>query len=158
MKKFLMTVIICTFVVLLFSATAKTQNPVNQNPIIGTWKTIDDEGPNKGKASSHIEIFEKNGVYFGKITKLLLKPQDTLCDKCKDDLKDKPVVGLINVQNMKKTGNVDEEFGAEYADGTIMDPENGKTYKCKMWVKDDVLTVRGYVAFVYRTQKWHRLK
>jgi len=153
MKKILMGGMILLFVVVFFTIDVHAQST-----IVGTWKTVSDEGADKGKDKSYIEIFEKGGAYFGKITKLLLKPQDTLCDKCKDDLKDKPVVGIVNVQNMKKTGNVDEEFGAEYADGTIMDPENGKTYKCKMWVKDDVLTVRGYVAFVYRTQKWHRLK
>jgi hypothetical protein len=85
MKKFLVTVIICTFVVILFSVTAKAQNPIIHSPIIGTWKTIDDEGPNKGKASSYIEIYEMNGVLFGKITKLLIDPPDTVCDKCKGD-------------------------------------------------------------------------
>ena len=60
MRKILVTVIICIGVVLLFSVTAKTQSPVStQSPLIGTWKTIDDEGPNKGKESSYIEIFEK---------------------------------------------------------------------------------------------------
>ena len=153
MKKILMGGMILLFVVVFFNVDVNAEST-----IVATWKTVSDEGADKGKDKSYIEIFEKGGAYFGKITKLLLKPQDTLCDKCKDDLKDKPVVGIINVQNMKKTGNMDEEFGAEYADGTIMDPENGKTYKCKMWVKDDVLTVRGYVAFVYRTQKWYRVK
>jgi uncharacterized protein (DUF2147 family) len=153
MKKILAGLIIFLFVIVFF-----TVNVNAQNNIIGTWKTVSDEGADKGKDKSYIEIFEKGGAYFGKITRLLLKPQDTLCDKCKGDLKDKPVVGLVNVQNMRKTGSMDGELGAEYADGTIMDPESGKTYKCKMWVKDDVLTVRGYIAFVYRTQKWHKLK
>ena len=47
---------------------------------------------------------------------------------------------------------------AKYAGGTIMDPDNGKTYKCKMWVKGDVLTSRGYIGFLYRTQQWFRVK
>ena len=153
MKKILVGVIIFMFVVVFFSATVKAESA-----FIGTWKTIADEGPDKGKAKAHIEIFEKNGVYFGKIIKLLLKPQDSICDKCEGNLKNKPVVGMINMQDMKKTGNVDEEFGEEYAGGTIMDPENGKTYKCKMWVKGDVLTTRGYIGFFYRTGQWLRLK
>ena len=88
----------------------------------------------------------------------MLKPQDTLCDKCEGDLKNKPVVGMIFLQDMKKSGKLDEELGDEYAGGTIMDPDNGKTYKCKIWVKDDLLTLRGYVSFLYRTQQWFRLK
>ena len=153
MKNFMTGVIIFMFVVSFFS-----MNVHAQGNIVGTWKTVSDEGADKGKDKSYIEIFEQSGAYFGKITKLLLKPQDTICEKCKDDLKGKPVVGIVNVQNMKKSGDVDDEFGEEYAGGTIMDPESGKTYKCKMWVKGDVLTVRGYVAIAYRTQKWYRLK
>ena len=161
MKKILVTVIICSFVVLLFSVTARTQSPVNtQSPLIGTWKTIDDEGPNKGKASSHIEIFEKNGVYFGKITKLLIDPPDKVCDKCPGDLKNKPLIGMIIVKDMKKTGNVDKKLGEEFTGGTILDPDSGDIYKCKMWVKDDVITARGFIGISLfgRSQEWQRAK
>jgi len=161
MKKILVTVIICSFVVLLFSVTARTQSSVNsQSPLIGTWKTIDDEGPNKGKASSHIEIFEKNGVYFGKITKLLIDPPDKVCDKCPGDLKNKPLIGMIIVKDMKKTGNVDKKLGEEFTGGTILDPDSGDIYKCKMWVKDDVITARGFIGISLfgRSQEWQRAK
>ncbi|HPP88846.1 MAG TPA: DUF2147 domain-containing protein, partial [bacterium] len=106
----------------------------------------------------YVEIYEKDGAFFGKIAKLLLKPQDTLCEKCEGDLKNKPLIGLEIIKNMKKTGSVDAEMGEEYAGGTVMDPDNGKTYKCKIWVKDDTLTLRGYIGFLYRTQKWFRVK
>ena len=161
MKKILVTVIICSFVVLLFSVTARTQSSVNsQSPLIGTWKTIDDEGPNKGKASSHIEIFEKSGVYFGKITKLLIDPPDKVCDKCPGDLKNKPLIGMIIVKDMKKTGNVDKKLGEEFTGGTILDPDSGDIYKCKMWVKDDVITARGFIGISLfgRSQEWQRAK
>jgi uncharacterized protein (DUF2147 family) len=59
---------------------------------------------------------------------------------------------------MKKSGDMDEQIGDEYAGGTIMDPDNGKTYKCKLWLKSDVLTVRGYIGFFHRTQQWFRVK
>ncbi|OGP67278.1 MAG: hypothetical protein A2W27_07170 [Deltaproteobacteria bacterium RBG_16_44_11] len=153
MKKYLMFISICVFAVVLFGGTVKAENEIT-----GIWKTVSDEGSDKGKAKSHVEIFEKDGAYIGKVIKLLLKPQDTLCDKCKGDLKNKPVVGMIFLQDMKKTGKLDEELGEEYAGGTIMDPDNGKTYKCKMWVKGDVLTSRGYIGFLYRTQQWFRVK
>jgi uncharacterized protein (DUF2147 family) len=161
MKKKLVTVIIFTFVVVLFSVNANAQSPVNtQSPILGTWKTIDDEGPNKGKASSYIEIFEKNGVYSGKITKLLIDPPDKVCDKCKGDLKKKPLIGMIILKDMKKTGNVDKEAGPEYAGGTILDPDSGDIYKCKIWVKDDVITARGFIGISLfgRSQEWQRVK
>jgi uncharacterized protein (DUF2147 family) len=128
-----------------------------QGVLTGTWKTIADEGEDKGKAKSHLEIFEKDGAYFARISKLLLEPQDKVCDKCPGDLKGKPLVGMVIMSDMKKTGNVDSDFGEEYAGGKIMDPENGKSYRCKIWVKGDILTVRGYLAIFHRTQNWFRV-
>ena len=78
---------------------------------------------NKGKASSYIEIFENNGVYSGKITKLLIDPPDKVCNKCTGDLKNKPLIGMIILKDMKKTGNADKELGYEYTGGTILDPD-----------------------------------
>jgi len=153
MRKYFVVIAVMAFVTVFFSANVNAQGSV-----VGTWKTISDEGADKGKDKSHVEIFEKDGAFFGKVVKLLLKPQDTICTNCKDDLKDKPVVGMTILQNMKKTGKVDEDFGEEYAGGTIMDPENGKTFKCKLWVKGDTITLRGYISLAYRTQKWHRVK
>jgi uncharacterized protein (DUF2147 family) len=153
MKKIFTGVIIVMFVLAFFNTTVNAQSSA-----IGTWKTVASEGPDKGKAKSYIEIYEKGGVYFGKIVKLLLVPQDTLCDKCKDEFKNKPLVGMINIQNMKKTGSADQELGEAYADGTVLDPESGKTYKCKFWVKGDVLTLKGCIAFLCKTQVWSRVK
>jgi uncharacterized protein (DUF2147 family) len=43
----------------------------------------------------------------------------------------------------------------EYVDGTILDPESGSEYQCKLWLSDEgTLKVRGYIAFFYRTQTW----
>ena len=50
--------------------------------ITGKWKTIDDE---TGKAKSIVEIYKKGNHYEGKVLQLLLKPNDTLCDKCNSD-------------------------------------------------------------------------
>ncbi|TFH43214.1 MAG: DUF2147 domain-containing protein [Chrysiogenales bacterium] len=146
-----MTILIVS--VVLFGVPVKADNSA-----LGLWKTIADEGKDKGKAKSYLEIIEKNGIYFAKITKLLIKPQDTLCDKCVGALKDKPLIGMAIMYNMKKTGKIDSTFGEEFAGGSIMDPDNGKTYKCKFWVKGDVMVVRGYLAFFYRTQRWYRVK
>jgi uncharacterized protein (DUF2147 family) len=155
MKKILLGIMICMFIVVFFNAAVKAQEP-----IIGTWKTIADQGPDKGKASSHIEIFEKDGLYFGRITKLLLGPVDELCVKCSGDLKNKPILGMVILKNMKKTGEVDKKFGLEYKDGTIMDPENGESYRCTIWVNNDVLTSRGYIGISLfgRSVQWLRVK
>ncbi len=126
----------------------------NMSPI-GTWQTIADSGADKGKAVSYIEIFKHNGLYFGKIKRLLLKPADTKCDKCKGTLKNKPIVGMTILSNLKKNGN-------RYSGGRILDPANGKTYRCYMQVLSGgkKLKVRGYIGFslLGRTQYWYRVK
>jgi uncharacterized protein (DUF2147 family) len=45
-------------------------------------------------------------------------------------------------------------------DGTVVDPENGKEYKGKIWaVGKDTLKMRGYVgiSLLGRTESWVRL-
>ena len=47
----------------------------------------------------------------------------------------------------------------EFEDGTILDPENGKIYDCKIWLEDkNTLNVRGYIAFFYRNKEWIRVE
>jgi len=80
--------------------------------------------------------------------------KDALCEKCEGDEKNKPIVGLTIIKDMRKSGD-------EYKSGTIFDPQKGKEYKCKLWVDEDdanTLNVRGYIAFLYRTQNWYRVK
>ena len=49
--------------------------------------------------------------------------------------------------------------GDEYNSGTILDPENGETYKCYLELElDNRLKVRGYigVSLFGRTQYWSK--
>ena len=119
-----------------------------EDSILGVWKTIDDDGKT---AKSYVEIFERDGVVFGKIVRLLQKPPDQLCDKCKGDKKDKLLLGMEIITGMTKKGSA-------YSGGQILDPENGKTYNCKIWREGDTLKVRGYVAFFFRTQTWQQVE
>ncbi len=141
MKKYLPVALILGFIFTaasLFAQAAPT----------GIWYNIDDETK---KPKAHIEIYEQNGVLYGKIVKLLLKPQDTLCTKCKGALKDKPVVGMVFLKNMKADAK------GEYSGGEILDPDNGKWYKCTIKVEgSDKLTVRGFIGFslIGRNQTW----
>ncbi|HOT46045.1 MAG TPA: DUF2147 domain-containing protein [Spirochaetota bacterium] len=150
--------VLALLMVLLVTVVVSGVKVAAAENLTGIWKTVADEGPDKGKAKSHLQIYEANGVYNAKVVKLLLKPQDTLCDKCKGALYNKPVVGMNIFSNMKKTGKVDSDFGEEYAGGQIMDPDNGKFYTCKIWIKGDTLVVRGYLGPFYRTQRWYRVK
>ena len=127
-----------------------------QTSIEGQWQTKDDE---TGHIKSIVEIVEIDGEYFGTIIELFRLPdeeEDPYCDKCDDDKKDKRVLGMEIVRNMSITKDKDNEW----SEGTICDPKKGSIYDCEMWLEDgntDVLKVRGYIWFVFRTQEWYRV-
>ncbi len=124
---------------------------INAQSIFGKWKTIDDE---TGATKSIVEIYEDNGKVYGKVKQLLEEGrEDAVCIKCEGELKDKPVVGMNVVIGLKKSGD-------EYEGGKLFDPEKGKSYKGKIWLNPEdpnKLMVRGYIAFLYRTQTWLRV-
>jgi uncharacterized protein (DUF2147 family) len=137
----------------LFIATLLLSISSISQTVLGTWKTIDDD---TGKPKSLVEIYEQNGVIYGKVIKLFREPseeQNPKCDKCDDYRKGLPVLGMIIISDMKLVDGY-------YKGGTICDPKNGKVYKCEMWLKADdknKLELRGYWGWIYRTQTWIRV-
>lgn len=138
---------------LLWSYDAMAQHTVDGKTCLGTWKTIDDETE---QARSYVKIWKaKNGKYYGKIIKLLNRAadedKDPICTLCPGDRKNKKVIGMTIIRDMKKDSK-------RYADGHILDPKKGKEYGCTIWLKDkNTLKVRGWWGMVYRTQTWHRI-
>ena len=126
-------------------------NAVSAQTVTGRWTTIDD---NTGKPRSIVEITVNNGTLTGRIVDLYDKTRlEKRCDKCPGDRKDQRIVGMEIIRGM----NVDPSASSgqtEWEDGTILDPETGKIYDCKLWLEGEQLKVRGYVAFFYRTQTW----
>lgn len=140
MKNILTTIVL----ILAVSISAQAQS------IVGKWKTIDD---NTKKEKSIVEIYEKDGKYYGQVKKLLnpSKPNPK-CDNCVGDEKGKPIEGLVIIKGLEKKGS-------EYTGGKITDPESGKEYKCTVKLNGvDKLDVRGYVgiSLIGRTQTWQR--
>lgn len=127
-------------------------NLIYSQQVQGEWKTIDDD---TGEAKSIVELYEKDGKIFGKVKKILRKDKrDVRCTECEGDQKNQKVEGMVILKNLTKDNN-------KYSGGTITDPENGKTYDAKIWVKEgdpNTLMVRGYVSFLYRTQEWKKVK
>lgn len=138
MKK---TILFITLILFIFS--------VNAQSIIGRWKTIDDE---TGKAKSIVEIYKKGDKYFGKVVDILeASKRKNKCTKCTDYRKDQAILGMEIIKGL-------EQDDDEFEDGTILDPNNGKIYDCKIWLKNkNILNVRGYILFFFRTQKWIRV-
>lgn len=122
---------------------------------VGLWKTIDDDSK---KEKSLVRIKENNGVYSGTIEKLLdptSKP-DAVCDKCTDERKDKPVLGMTILRNLKQSA----DDKTVYDGGDIVDPNNGKVYRTRLKPVEDgrKLEMRGYIGPFYRTQVWIRVE
>jgi len=119
----------------------------------GLWRTIDDE---TGKEKSLVRIVDNGGVLGGRIEKLLdPAKQDAKCDKCSDARKGQPVLGMSIIENVRK--NADEPY---WDGGTILDPNNGKSYRVRLTPKDGgkTLEVRGFIGPFYRNQTWQRVE
>ena len=123
------------------------------NKIVGKWKTIDDKD---GSVKSIVFVFKAtNGKYYGKIEKLFKEPEK-LCTECEGSNKNQPVLGMMIINNM-----VEKDFSL--TGGTILDPKNGKVYKCNISLEKETgnLSVRGSLdkfGLIGRSQTWLREK
>ena len=136
--------LICLLILLIPSIS-------NGQSITGTWKTIDDETE---KPASIVEIYQEGDYIYGKIKEILKEDTepDAICDECTDDRKNQPIKGMQILRNLKRDGK-------QWNGGTILDPANGKVYKCYLeLVSADKLKLRGFIGFslIGRTQYWYR--
>lgn len=138
-------------ILLTFSLIALTVITATAQDVTGKWKTVDDA---TGEAKSIVKIYKDNGKIYGKVVEILNPAKkNAVCDKCPGADKGKPIQDLVIIKGLEKDGD-------EYNDGTIMDPNNGKVYKCYIKLDGaDKLNVRGYVGFSLfgRTQTWSRV-
>ncbi|SAL66858.1 lipoprotein [Caballeronia peredens] len=128
------------------SALAQSATPV------GTWQTIDDK---TGKPKAVIQIVDDGGQLSGKVVRGIgeFDQPERRCTACTDERKDQLVKGMTIITGMRQDGD-------GWDGGQILDPENGKLYKCKMKLEDggQKLVVRGYigVSLLGRSQTWVR--
>ena len=125
-----------------------------QNSPVGLWKTIDDDGKTE---KSTVRITSNGGVLTGKVEHITDPAKaNEVCSKCDDDRKDKPIVGMAIINDVKQ----DAEETNVWNGGLILDPANGKTYKVRLKPIEGgkKLEVRGYIGspMFGRTQTWIR--
>lgn len=139
MKKILFTLVLTT---IGFSMNAQT--------IFGKWENRDEE---TNKVDSVIEVYKKDGKAYAKIVEITDKNrQEAVCDKCDGKRKNTPILGMNILTGLKKDGD-------EWSGGKILDPKNGKEYKCYIKLENnDKLKIRGYIGFAAfgRTAYWYR--
>jgi len=122
---------------------------VTADMVVGTWLTA------SGKAK--VQIYKEGTKYNGKIVWLKNPTYDNgdpKVDKNNSD-KAKQTVHLLGL-NMLKDFVFDDD---QWENGTIYDPENGKTYSCKITYRDGKLDLRGYIgiSLIGRTQTWFKV-
>jgi len=123
----------------------------NAQDIFGKWETYN---RHTGEVRSIVEVFQKNGKVYGKVLRIMDKEdRDNLCTECEGDDKNQKIEGLVLMKNYEKDGE-------EYVDGTITNPNDGKVYRSKIWLDENdpnILNVRGYIGFFYKTLEWERM-
>jgi len=146
---------LCLFTVGVFAvffptaARAQDLSPKLQNAI-GHWQVVNSDGTPGGQ----VETYVTNGKLFGRVTQVRpgRTPHD-LCEKCIGDNKNQLIQGMVIMRNFHSDGD-------DWVEGTVVDPENGKEYKGKIWaVSKDELHMRGFVGISLfgRTETWTRI-
>ena len=123
---------------------------VDEDAILGRWYTAEKK--------ALVAIYACQDRYCGRIVWLKEPKNGDGTDKVDANNPDPnhrrdPIIGLQLVRDFKFDGN------NGWRGGKIYDPENGKTYSCKMNLSGEArLKVRGYigVSLLGRTQIWTR--
>jgi uncharacterized protein (DUF2147 family) len=120
----------------------------------GLWQSLDAD---THQPNAWFLIRDNGGLYEGTIVRMFMKPGEdpnVVCELCKDDRRGKPWLGLDIIRGMKRNG-------AEYTNGSILDPRDGDLYSAMMTLTPDgqTLVVRGYlgISLLGKNQYWTRL-
>jgi len=143
-------IVFTLFAILLLSSGKAFSQKHKAGDIIGIWY-------NEEKTSK-VQIYQEGQKFFAKIV-WLKEPIDPETGKPKTDklnpdpkLKNAPRMGLIVVKDMIFNGS------DEWKEGTIYDPNNGKTYSSHIQFGDspNLLKLRGFIgiSLLGRTTYW----
>ncbi len=143
MKKHLLS-----FVVLMLFATCAWSQSLSP---LGVWTNQD------GKAE--FEIYKCGDKLCGKIVSLK-EPNRNGKPKVDQNnpeqkLQSRPLMGMVFMKGFEYEGS------NKWDDGTIYDPESGKTYSCYMKILGkDKMEVKGYIgiSLIGKSQAWTRVK
>jgi uncharacterized protein (DUF2147 family) len=140
----------CFFVLVLVGCGPAWSEPSTP---AGLWQTVSDR---TGQPGGLVRVVEVNGEYIGTVVAVFSPPASDahpLCELCRGELKDKPIVGMIILRGVRQSGD-------GYSAGQILDPDEGEVYKCRIALLEDgrKLDVHGYIGIPLfgRSQTWIR--
>jgi uncharacterized protein (DUF2147 family) len=129
MNRKLAFIAIATVLILQFTTATAQVKQTAADKIIGTFWSP--------KKDAKIEIYKKGTCYYGKSVWVANPRKDN--KNPNPSLQKREVLGIELLANFKYTDG-------EYTNGTIYDPQSGKTYSCNMSLTGDKLKIRGYVG------------
>lgn len=140
MKRFLL------MLTLLVSMIASSFAQDKGDAIVGEWLSSSKEGK--------ILVYRQGNKYFGKVS--WGKNGGRLDTKNPDEkLRSRAIIGSVILKDFVFDGD------DEWEDGTIYDPNSGKTYSCKMSLNGaNKLKIRGFIgiSLLGRTEVWDRVR
>ena len=142
--------------IILFITPCMAIKALDVTSPVGYWKTIDDVN---GQPKAIIQIVKNpDQTVYGRILKVFAeegKAPREVCSKCVGEKHNRPIVGLIILENLQQSGN------NEWSGGEILDPKTGKVYHCSLKIMEggQKLNVRGYIGISLfgRAQTWLRV-
>lgn len=150
--------LVSNFFILVFCCLMVPASFAEHQSPLGYWRTIDDL---TGQPKAIIEITKtpKNTLE-GRILKIFQQagyPEKKYCIACLGQKHNKPLIGMIVLEQLKQKQNKP----AQWVNGQVLDPKNGKIYNCNLRVAKNgqTLKVRGYIGLplLGRSQTWERL-
>ncbi|MDR0444555.1 MAG: DUF2147 domain-containing protein [Treponema sp.] len=135
------------------------------DPVEGFWLSIDEKS-NKVTAGWH--IYQEGGKLYGKVLSSTLDKPGVIASKCKDSYPGFPVAGKISTMPVVGTPwifGLSADKPGEWSGGNVVNPEDGKIYKCKIIFRAadgkkfsaDTLEMRGEIGLgIGRSQFWQK--
>ncbi len=138
-------VFIATFFFPVVATLVAVASATAQSPVGIYWSESKD---------AKIQIEQRGDEFFGKLI-WLQNPRKDIYNP-DSALREREVLGMEILKNFKSDGD------RRWTGGSIYDPKNGKTYKCKMWIEENdsnILHVRGFIgiSLLGRTTHFQRV-
>ncbi len=118
--------------------------------ITGVWES--------DKKDVRMEFFKSGDRYCARLLwgNLVVEKDGTSKKDTKNPdirLRNRNIIGMVSLTGLKWDGE-------QYTDGSIYDPPSGDTYTCRTWIKNDKLSLRGFlgISILGKTVTWHRYK
>jgi uncharacterized protein (DUF2147 family) len=135
------------------------------DPAEGFWLSVDDK---TSQVTGGWQIYVENNRLYGKLLSSAAAPEGSLAIFCKDSYPDFPLPGRVSQMLVLGTPwiyGLQQDKTGEWSKGTVIDPNDGKSYRCKIIFHPagerrftaDTLEMRGEIGLgIGRSQYWRR--